>query len=399
LSFVQVDAEIAFNKVGATSRGLLLGATEKGLLYSLDRGQSWIETTDALSELECKDLLWTGTYWLLATERGMYRSQTGENWTAIANGVADRAVEAMVLDPTTPGAGWVASSSEILRFEASGNRILRISRQNILNVNQLLVTPRPGQVLAAGEGGVWESGDGGYTWRPLARGLKSPEVNGLIATSDGLVLGSPTGLFRLEEGVDEERRQEPPSQPSLDPLLSRALTRPGMDPRTDGVKTVLSATRRLLPELSLDGQLVQRNMLAADYFDLTNSADTDQDWRVLLTLRWGSSTGSSDPGESEIRPLGDLFYVLGGRVYSGDSREALQTATSRLLVDATDYRMEVRRRVSDLYFARQRLLQIAPPREDQDLRAATLHQLDLQELSAWLDVYTDGSFSIAQLGE
>jgi hypothetical protein len=61
--------------------------------------------------------------------------------------------------------------------------------------------------------------------------------------------------------------------------------------------------------------------------------------------------------------------------------------------------MEVRRRVSDLYFARQRLLQIAPPREDQDLRAATLHQLDLQELSAWLDVYTDGSFSIAQLGE
>lgn len=399
LSFELVDSQLALNDAGATPSGLLLGATAEGMVYSVDEGRSWIEASDKLAGVSCRDLLFTGTYWLLATEQGMFRSQSGESWTAIPNGVADRPVEFMVLDPTTPGSGWIASASEVLRFEGHGNRILRISRQNILGVDILLVTPRPGHVIAAGDGGTWESGDGGYTWRPLARGLKSPEVSGLIGTSEGLLLGSPSGFYRLQEGVDEEPEREAPTQPDLDPLLSRALSRAGMDPRRDGVKTVLSATRRILPELSIDGQLVQRNMLAADYFDLTNSADTDLDWRALVTLRWGSSSGSSDPGESEIRPLGDLFYVLGGRVYSGDSRESLQTATSRLLVDATDYRMEVRQRVSDLYFARQRLLQIVPPREEQDLRAATLHQLDLQELSSWLDVYTDGAFSLAQFGE
>ena len=68
-SFALIDPEIAFNDVGATTRGLLLGATDNGMVYSLDQGFSWIQTTDELSGLHCKDLLWTGTYWLLATER------------------------------------------------------------------------------------------------------------------------------------------------------------------------------------------------------------------------------------------------------------------------------------------------------------------------------------------
>jgi hypothetical protein len=140
-------------------------------------------------------------------------------------------------------------------------------------------------------------------------------------------------------------------------------------------------------------------MIAADYFDLSNQADIDSDWRITVGLRWGKGGSGSDPASNESAGFGDLFYVLGDRLYSSDNPQALQSATSRLLVDSTDYRLEVRQRLSSLYFAHWRLVQQRPPDAVRDLRSAVLFQLDVQELTAWIDAYTDGSFSLALLGD
>jgi len=136
-------------------------------------------------------------------------------------------------------------------------------------------------------------------------------------------------------------------------------------------------------------------MLAADYFDVTNQADTDTDWRIQVNLKWGRGAGGTEPSDTEIGAVSDLFYILGGRLYSSDSPQAIQSATSRLLVDTSDYRLEVRQRLADLYFARHRLIQQLPPDAGLDLRSAVLFELDVQELTAWIDAYTDGSFSLA----
>jgi len=398
-SFSQVDRDMRLKQVAWSGSSLLIGATAAGMAYSLDGGRSWIRKSDGATSIQANDLIWTGDTWLLGANDGLYRSQTGEGWRLVKNGVSGTAVAALVSDPTMQGAGWLATDTEVLRFEANGNRILRFSRQSIVGVHTLLSTSRPSQVLAAGADGVWESGDGGFTWRPMARGLKGPEVSGLVALGSGLLMASPTGLYVLTEGIQKARTREVPSQPPLDALVSRALTRQGMDPRRSGVRSTFSGSRRLLPELSLDGQLIRRDMLAADYFDLTNSADVDQDWRVMVNLRWGKGSSGSDPGASEVAGFGDLFYVLGGRLYSADNPEALQSATSRLLLDSTDYRLEVRQRLTALYFARQRLIQQPVPDAEVDLRSAVLFQLDVQELAAWIDAYTDGSFSLALRGD
>ena len=394
-TFDLVDPDIRINALASGNSGLLLAATTSGVAYSLDDGASWIEKTDAASGLACNGFLWTGKVWLLASDDGLYRSTDGEDWRLVRNGVAGEAILALASDPTTEGAGWLSTETEVLRFDQYGNRVYRHTQQNLLEMRHLLTTSRPGQVIAAGGDGVWESGDGGYTWAPLVRGLRSPDVQAIVQLGDGLLLGSANGLFQLKKAIPRQEKRTIPTQPKLNVLVHKALQRRGMDPRREGVKGANSAARRLLPELSLDGQLVQRNMLAADFFDVTNQADTDTDWRIQLNFRWGRGAGGSEPSDTEIGAVTDLFYILGGRIYSSDSPEAIQSATSRLLVDTSDYRMEVRQRLGDLYFARHRLIQQAPPDAGIDLRSAVLFQLDVQELTAWIDAYTDGSFSLA----
>jgi hypothetical protein len=399
LDFNRVDGGLRLTQVGWSDGVLILGATPDGMAYTLDGGRSWIRKSDGAAALHCNDLLWTGTAWLLASSDGLYRSSTGENWRLIKNGVAGMRVATLVNDIGTPGAGWLATDSEVLRFENDGNRILRFSRQNFEAVHTLISTARPSHILSAGADGVWESGDGGFKWRPLARGLQAPEVSGLLSLSKGLLLGTPRGLFQLKPFVNVQKESIKIDRVPLDVLVSKALHRNGMDPRDNGVRGAWTGVRRILPELTLDGQMVRRNMLAADYFDLTNQADIDTDWRVNLGLRWGKGGSGSDPAANEVGGFGDLFYVLGGRLYSSDNPEALQSATSRLLVDSTDYRLEVRQRLSSLYFAHWRLTQQRPPDSSRDLRSAVLFKLDVQELTAWIDAYTDGSFSLALRGD
>jgi hypothetical protein len=399
LKFEQVDRDLQLTQIGWSGGVLILGATPEGMAYTLDGGRSWIRKSDGASLLDCKDLIWTGTAWLLASGDGLYRSESGETWRLIKNGVAGMHVGALVNDIAAPGSGWLATETEVLRFEENGNRVLRFSRQNLNDVHTLISTARPSHVISAGSDGVWESGDGGFKWRPLSRGLQGPEVNGLLLLSRGLLLGSPQGLFELKKAVPRETVAVEVERVPLDVLVSKALRRQGMDPRNLGVRGALSAVRRFLPEVSLDGQLVRRSMIAADYFDLSNQADIDSDWRITVGLRWGKGGSGSDPASNESAGFGDLFYVLGDRLYSSDNPQALQSATSRLLVDSTDYRLEVRQRLSSLYFAHWRLVQQRPPDAVRDLRSAVLFQLDVQELTAWIDAYTDGSFSLALLGD
>lgn len=397
--FDQIDPSIQFSKLGWSTGSLILGATPEGMAYSLDGGRSWIRKSDGVESLACNDLVWTGTAWLLATDDGLYRSQTGEGWRLIKNGVSGVSVDAIVADIGQEGAGWLATDSEVLRFEDDGNRILRLSRQNLSHVHTLISTARPSHVIAAGADGVWESGDGGFRWRPLARGLKGPEVNALQPLGTGLLLASPMGIYQLKEFTEAKKVEKEIQQIDLDALVFRAMHRNGMDPRDSGVRSSFSGVRKLLPELTLDGQLLRRSMLSADYFDLSNQSDIDSDWRISIGLRWGKGGAGSDPANNEVSGFGDLFYVLGDRLYSTDNPEALQSATSRVLVNSTDYRLEVRQRLSSLYFAHWRLVRQSAPDGANDLRSAVLFQLDVQELTAWIDAYTDGSFSLALLGD
>ena len=56
------------------------------------------------------------------------------------------------------------------------------------------------QVLYAGtfDGGVFRSGDGGMTWKPISRALPNDSIRGIITNEKGLFVATGRGVFRSQ---------------------------------------------------------------------------------------------------------------------------------------------------------------------------------------------------------
>jgi hypothetical protein len=389
-SFHLVQPNVTMNAIATGTTSLIVGATEQGLLYSFDGGRSWIDKVDMYDDFRVADIqVFDGTWWM-ASDHGLHYSVDGESW-APTN----------VVEPTlTLSSGgssnhWVASERGLLKLE--GDSAYRASRQSLPTTSTILEMTRPGHLLVSGADGVWESIDGGIVWRPVSTGLYMPLVNDLWMTSRGLIAATPRGLRRLVEynPIEEQPDNSQEIQDSVDltALIFAAVSRPGMSPAAYGVDRIVTSVRRFAPELTIDGQYVQRNNLSADFFNYSNAADTDRDWRIMAYLSWGA--GGDESSDYDATPIEDLFYVLRDRIYSNDSAGDITSVASRLMVDSNDYRAEVEATVAELFFSRRRLLERSPPDERVDLREAVLYDLDVQELNGWIDAYTDNALSRA----
>src|SRR5256885_12644618 len=59
------------------------------------------------------------------------------------------------------------------------------------------------QALYAGtfDGGVFRSGDGGQTWRPISRALPNDSIRGIVTNERGLFVATGRGIFKsLNQG-------------------------------------------------------------------------------------------------------------------------------------------------------------------------------------------------------
>ena len=293
---------------------------------------------------------------------------------------------------------WVATKTGILRSDDGGESFLSTGRQYLPDTSRLTSRPGTNHLLLSGGDGVWESTDSGIRWRPVSRGLQGPVIHDLAILGRGLLAVGDTGFYRLHEGeptpTPQSEARESKEIPPLDVLVDIALRRPGMDPASEGALLGYTALGRLLPEVTLDVQLVDRSNFSADFIEIDNALDEDRDWRAMLYFRWGKGT-TTDSGESvfEAGDFSDVFYLMRGQLYSVDDPLAVPTAASRLTVDANSYRLAVAEHLGHLYFARQRLTHMPLTTPGDEIRASVQHELNMQELLAWIDAYTDGSLS------
>ena len=73
------------------------------------------------------------------------------------------------------------------------------------------------------DGGVFRSGDGGDTWRPISRALPNDSIRGIVVGQRGLVVATGRGIFKsLDDG-----RQWMPLNAGLTELSVQALTLAG----------------------------------------------------------------------------------------------------------------------------------------------------------------------------
>ncbi len=188
---------------------LYLG-TDKGIFHSADHGASWRPLTPLLKDRNIRalvldpeepDLLYAGTdrgvfrgkgkKWLRFSKglsskdvRTMLRSPQGEmfagtfggvfktdrtrtSWVPVSNGLGDRKVRALAIDPSLPPTLYAGTASGgVFKSTNRGKRWKAVNRGLLsTTVLSLVITPMPDRALYAGTvGGVFKSLDGGAEW-------------------------------------------------------------------------------------------------------------------------------------------------------------------------------------------------------------------------------------------
>lgn len=380
--------------------GVVLAGTDQGIRYSVNLGRTWIRAGGPLDESRVRDLAYDedALTWYAATDSGLFSSADGESWERVGDWNAD--LRAVVVDPDMVGGLWVATDNEVLRSDDGGLRLFALARHPLPGTTSLVHFDR-GHLLQSGADGVWESRDGGLTWKPVSLGLPGPVVWDLALIGDQLVSAGAHGLFRLAEGrpgsvthANTPTKHPEETVPDLTSVLGMALERAGMDPLSDGRFRRRAFARRGVPQLLIRGQAAESEAFGGDYSSRTNDGASGMTWRGTVELRWGRGE-STDGGEIEVD---DGYFVLGDEIYSTTDRGSLPPAAANVSSKSVLYRQVIAGTVMDLYFTRNELVRQRDQLPPDDLRARAHHELKIQEVTAMLDVYTDGGFSSALHG-
>ncbi|NOY28289.1 MAG: hypothetical protein GXP62_20710 [Oligoflexia bacterium] len=389
--------------------GRLLAGGANGLGSSQDGGARWRRVGGSLSDLRVLALTKVGGVLLAGTDGGLFMSLDGQRWTAIAPDVhEDLVVYDILPDPTWTGGMWLATSQGILRSDDLGQTLRLASRNPLVGTRDMVTLGSPGQLLAAGDPGVWESIDGGLIWLPLASGLPSPNTRALAVAGSVVLVGGEDGVRLL--GRAPPMVQTPVGQrggarqqgPALYQVVGHALGRTGLDLNdvTVGNRLILA---QMAPRLELRfrhqvkryRETLYESLYTTDYRYPTSDFEARLCWGACTSLDAsydisGSSTSSSsDLQASDITELA----VVNGEIYDLADSGALNSAAANVAQRATTYRLDVARLVSETWLSRKRLQGESASMATLPLAEQVTHVLLLAELTARLDVYTDGWFS------
>ncbi len=223
--------------VHPTAPDVVLAGTADGVYRSADRGATWVRTAGnvimALAiDPQNPNIVYKGSY-----GHGVGRSpDSGVTWSA--TGLVTGYVQAMLVDPATPGTLYAGTLNGLLRSADSGATWVPVNAGlTDLDVRALAASPGSLYVGTAG-GGVFKSDNQGASWTAFNHGLSSLSALALVidpaADATTLHLGGygawrfreSTGLFHTVTPcrVVDTRAND---QPALPPGATRGFTLAG----------------------------------------------------------------------------------------------------------------------------------------------------------------------------
>ncbi|RME21549.1 MAG: hypothetical protein D6798_17865 [Deltaproteobacteria bacterium] len=382
--------------------GLLVGAAD-GLWASPD-GRRFHRELPGLGARAVHALVADAGWIYAGTEDGLWRRDTDGYWQP-APATRGLAVFDVLPDPAWDGGLWLATAQGLLRSDDGGETVRRASRNPLREARHLLALPEPGHLLAAGDDGAWESMDGGTTWAPLAEGLDEPVVTALLRAPGGTIhLLGRAGAFALQRASslpEEEPGGAALQLPDLDEVVARALERPGlsMDQLSVARRVVLA---RFAPKLDLLARYYPRFHRVSDYVASTTWEDAGPYWMAEARFCWGLCDDTVDvfidyedlstvPDAAELADLG----VVGGEVYDFRSDSAVPVAAANVAAKAINYRTAIADIVTRAWFRRRELAAQEDTVANLSLAEQIAWRIDVEEVEARLDLYTDGWYARA----
>ncbi|MBL8039631.1 MAG: hypothetical protein JNN16_19235 [Nitrospira sp.] len=200
--------------LSSTKDGQVYAGTFRGGVFrSRDDGNSWQPVSTGLKRLEVKALLAVDQELFAGTGDGVYRLRhSDDHWIPVTTGLDDVLVHALAR--SADGTLFAGTSGKgVVRFSPRSSGWVRMHHGlkdhegMIENFIRVLVIDHE-QHLVAGtfDGGVFRSGDGGQTWRPISRALPNDSIRGIVSSDRSLVVATGNGIFKT---VDQGKQWIP----------------------------------------------------------------------------------------------------------------------------------------------------------------------------------------------
>lgn len=369
--------------------GALIAGTHDGVRFSLDHGDTWLDSVDATDGSRVYAIVQEASAYWAATSRGLFRSLNGLGWAPVP--LPDSGdVRVIVPDPSWDAGFWVATSGALLRTDDGGATFYVAGRQPLRGLRDMVQLDEAGHLFAISGDGVWESMDGGVIWTTADRQLGEPDVRAVALAESGLVIVTPRGVWRLVAPREPERAGGVRVETlSLAATIDASITRGGLNLDLVSLARV-GVLAALAPRLEVTFDYDKTAGRAAYVSSAKTIDQHDQDWSLVAKLCWGSCASTATSIDVNEVETGDSIYVFDGEVYSeGEPIAAAANVAQRI----RSYRRYLGEHVADAWLSRVRLVAATGAVRSLPLRDQVLHTLQVQELDARLDALTAGEFS------
>lgn len=407
---------------------ITFAAADSGIFRSDDGGRKWERVFKAGTGRECLDIAATPEGIYAATNAGIMLSRDGRSWKrdpaipkaesveySRAGSRIFSVVQGVVYGKQLPSGAWE-------KVHGSGGHADDLEENAAPEVDEpgrtlqgRLAADKAGSIAVALGNRVLRSGDYGRMWEDISPGAAAGGVTALLSLPQGVLAGSPGGLYLFRGGSWEDFSDG--ISGSRVNGLSRGST--GIFAAADDgiymapVQSVCSAARASFPlerYLAGDPAVGDVQRAAVEYADAGPGKITR--WRRLAQKRawlprlsvgleretndlWHWESGSTARTEDDSLRKGkdtlgwdvSLSWELGDLVWNGDQTDI--DARSRL---NSELRAEVIAEITRLYYERVRLKMEIDRLALEDRKKRAEKQVKLEETTALLDALTGGEF-------